>query len=582
MNMPEQPDATAPLPAWAKELVTQYESGATNQFILHGNVDDVLVLPLAEQAELGTLSDFLLRVLLPRFAVVLSYDLGNGIRVVKGGQTFSQWPLLKERPDFPRQPRAAVEFLTQYFRYTANLAELGHEQTHVACVITAANLVAPQLPGGMSYDLDALALLMRGWSTDSLLTKHPMATFLVSENLNDLHALLATNTHSARIKVPMPTPEDFTQAFTVLAPQYPIAVQEYTTQLDALGQQLTGATLGTVQSMLKTKNYTRQPIMPDDLVQLKKQLVEGDSNGLVEFIESKRTLEDFSGQEKVKTWIRQDIALWKRNDIQAMPMGYLLCGPVGTGKTFLIECLAGEAGVPIVKLKNFRDKWVGSTEGNLEKIFRLLHALGRCIVFVDEADQSLGKRDAGTSDAGLSGRIYSMFAEEMSNTQNRGKILWVLASSRPDLIEVDLKRPGRIDVKIPIFPTTTEEESFRLLQVLCKRRGTALDDSLLESVRAQMPLMLTPGAAEALAVKLYRVSRTTEKAPADVLCECLDDYQNPVSPEVMAFQIDLAVREASDLDFVPPSLRPKRTASPPTEPDPGAARQMGEQHVTFG
>ena len=45
--------------------------------------------------------------------------------------------------------------------------------------------------------------------------------------------------------------------------------------------------------------------------------------------------------------MRQDIALWSQGDLGAMPMGYLLCGPVGTGKTFLVECLAGEAGVPV-------------------------------------------------------------------------------------------------------------------------------------------------------------------------------------------------------------------------------------------
>ena len=135
--------------------------------------------------------------------------------------------------------------------------------------------------------------------------------------------------------------------------------------------------------------------------------------------------------------------------------GYLICGPVGTGKTFLVECLAGEAGIPVVKIKNFRDKWVGSTEGNLEKIFRLLHGLNRCYVFIDEADQALGRRDAGSNDSGLSGRVYSMFAKEMSEPSNRGRIVWVLATSRPDLIEVDLKRPGRVDVKLPLFPTAT-------------------------------------------------------------------------------------------------------------------------------
>ena len=62
-----------------------------------------------------------------------------------------------------------------------------------------------------------------------------------------------------------------------------------------------------------------------------------------------------------------------------------------------------------------------------------------------------------------------MIAKEMSDPDNRGRLLWVLASSRPDLIEVDLKRPGRIDVKIPILPTTTLAESVRLLQALCRR-----------------------------------------------------------------------------------------------------------------
>src|SRR5947208_16765657 len=143
----------------------------------------------------------------------------------------------------------------------------------------------------------------------------------------------------------------------------------------------------------------------------------------------------------------------------------------------MLDCLAGEAAGPVVKFKNCRERWVGSTEGNLEKIFRLLQALTRCFVFIDEADQALGKRDSGSNDSGLSGRIYSMMAAEMSRPENRGRIIWVLASSRPDLIEVDLKRPGRVDVKIPIFPTSDASESWALLRALCKRQGLEFTDS---------------------------------------------------------------------------------------------------------
>jgi SpoVK/Ycf46/Vps4 family AAA+-type ATPase len=295
------------------------------------------------------------------------------------------------------------------------------------------------------------------------------------------------------------------------------------------------------------------------LAKLKKELVEKDTNGLIEFVSNSKTLDDLYGLEKIKAWLRQDVTLWKKNDVAALPKGYLLCGPVGTGKSFLMECLAGEAGVPVVKMKNFRDKWVGSSEGNLEKIFRLIHALGRCYVFIDEADQSLGRRDSASGDSGVSGRIYSMLAEEMGSSTNRGKVIWVLASSRPDLIEVDLKRPGRVDVKIPLFPTTTPQEGFDLLRMLCRKRGLQVDDSCFAALAPCVPPLLTPGAAEALAVKIYREVRTSSSQLDAVLTSCLSEYQNPIAADVIAFQIQLAAKEATDLDFVPPVFRAQRS-----------------------
>jgi len=316
--------------------------------------------------------------------------------------------------------------------------------------------------------------------------------------------------------------------------------------------------LTSIESLLKRKEHAKEAIRDDDLANLKKDLVEKDCNGLIEFIEPNRSLEDVYGQEAIKNWIRQDIALWKANDLEAMPMGYLICGPVGTGKTYMVECLAGEAGVPVVKFKNFRDKWVGSTEGNLEKIFNLLQALGRCVVFIDEADQALGRRDSGSNDSGVGGRVYSMMAKEMSNTRNRGRVLWILASSRPDMIEVDLKRPGRVDVKIPIFPTTSSEEGFHLIRALCKKNRVPLEKSSFDSLKHLIPKLITPGAAESLAIKVYRLMKTAGLTPADALRDSLKDYQSPVAEEIIRSQIGLAVREASDLSFVPEEFRSMR------------------------
>lgn len=570
MSNPEtSPPAPPPLlPAWARDMATLYRSGAASQFILAGNVNDRFLLPLdpsvAAGPALGSLTDFLRNVLMPRFSVVLSYDLGHGLRVEQGGGPFAQWPAMRDSPELPRQPQAAVETLSRYFRYNANLGRLGKPALEVGCWVRSAHLVAPAAAAGQRDDaLNALVLLMRDWAGDALLADSRLATCLIADNLLDLHPLLVNNPRAARVVVPLPTVEELRATLALLAPAHPVALGEFTPTavgLDQLAAALVGTTLVAVENLLRLKEYHRTPIRPGDLVALKKELVERESNDLIEFIEPRRTLDDLHGNDGLKRFLREDLALWRAGDLAAIPMGYLVCGPVGTGKTYLVECLAGEAGIPVVKLRNFRDKWVGSTEGNLERIFRLLSALGRCYVFLDEADQALGRRDAGAgaSDGGLSGRIYSMFAKEMSNPANRGRLVWVLASSRPDLIEVDLKRPGRVDVQLPLFPTATAEESAALLRALCRRRGVELapEDFTSPAVAGRVPLLLTAGAAEALAVRLYRTVKTRpDLASRDALAEALADYQPPVPVETLRAQIALAVEATSDLRLVPAAFR---------------------------
>lgn len=547
------------LPTWAERLISLYQSHAASQFLLYGNINDRFLLDAGGgRRTLGSLYEFLTRTIMPRFDVVLSYDLGNGIRVEKGGDIVTRWPAFKENPELPRAPRPATEWLTRFFRYSANLARLGQESYQIGFVMKAAHLVAPALPGALNYDLSALALLMRDWAADDQLVRHSIATFLVSDNLNDLHPLLVNHPRVASLEIPLPSTQELREALELFAVDHGGVLEAFAPDYESLAQQLTGSTLTSIENLLRMKSHGKETLHPRDVVAMRKELVEKDSAGLIEFIESKRTLDDFHAQPKLKQWLRQDIKLWQMGDLQALPMGYLLCGPVGTGKTYLVECLAGEAGVPVVKLKNFRDRWVGSTEGNLEKIFRLLNGLGRCFVFIDEADQALGRRDAGTSDSGLSGRIYGMFAAQMSNPANRGRIVWILASSRPDLIEIDLKRPGRVDVKIPIFPSTSAEEGFTLIRALAKRRGVELAETDLAAVESLIPRLLTPGAAEAIAVKVYRAVRSAGLSPLDALRDTLDGYQNPVPADVMEFQIALAAREASDGDFVPEEFRSLR------------------------
>jgi hypothetical protein len=535
-------------PPWATDLYVAFESGASGQFILYGNVHD----RLAVGGRLVNIERYIQDELLSGFDVIFSYDLGNGLTVERGGERLAQWVPSALRT-MPQDPLGAIRFISRYGRFLGNMTAIGRDEVvQVAVIIRGADQLLPA--DGNGYEHGSLTSLVREWGSGAPFTQLPFVSLLIADNLNDLEPLVAFAPQSTLVRIPLPCAAELQAAVTLLQKEFTHTIPKGT-DLASLAAAMTGVSVSTLQQLTKIRAHNKQELRSTDFAALKKEMVERDAPGLVEFIESKRTLEDYHGQDALKQWLRQDVILWRTNDLKALPMGYLLCGPIGTGKTFLVECLAGEVGVPVVKLKNFRDKWVGSSEGNLEKILRLIRALGRCIVFVDEADQTLGRRESAPGDSGLSGRLYSMIAQEMSDTANRGKVIWVLASSRPDLIEVDLKRPGRIDLKVPILPTTTKAESGGLIAALARRYELTIEDGELQQLESKLPLMLTPGAAEALVVKTYRIARTGNVPGGVALARALEDYQNPLPEDVLEKQMRMAVREATDLSFVPESLR---------------------------
>lgn len=540
---------------WIDDLRSSYKSGAHNQFILHGNVYDSFFSH--SEDKLAGLLSFLSEEILSGFDVIVSYDLAKGIRIRKGGDELDK---LTNRPFAPEKqtqsPSSSLQELDRLLLTAVNVGRIRGPRCKVAVLIEDAHLVVPFSGGRFrDHDLSRLALTLRNWASDGALREHPLATFLTCENLSDLHALVSRNPRSQTVEVPLPSPRLIGNALRMFRKNFPKAFGRE--KEDQLAEQLSGVALVSVEEAVRMANLNERPIEGADVAELKKSLIENDARDLIEFIPPSKNFSNMAGSQAIKKWVSKDLQNWRDGRLRAVPKGYLLCGPVGTGKTFLAECMAGEAGVPTVALKNFRERWVGTSEGNLEKVFRILRALGRCMVFVDEADQALGRR-VSEGDGGLSGRLYSMIAKEMGKNENRGRIVWILASSRPDLIEVDLKRPGRVDVKIPILPTATCKESMDLIRALLKRNDLTLSDEEALALQDKSPLLMTAGAAEALAAKVMRVQVTSERKTSEILSEMLEDYQPSVPMEVIDFQIDLAVKEATDIELVPEFFRNRK------------------------
>src|SRR5262249_42540218 len=89
-------------------------------------------------------------------------------------------------------------------------------------------------------------------------------------------------------------------------------------------------------------------------------------------------------------------------------------------------------------------------------------------VLVAEADATLGTRDSG-GDSGVDARVFSKLAAAMGDTRNRGRILWILMTSRPDLLPIDLKRQGRAEEHISLFYPETEDDRQAIIDAMLRK-----------------------------------------------------------------------------------------------------------------
>jgi AAA+ superfamily predicted ATPase len=299
-----------------------------------------------------------------------------------------------------------------------------------------------------------------------------MAFVLVDPALSAISERLISNPHVAAIDVPLPSEAERLRYIEAAAgDRKSKELSDYT--WPEIASLTAGISLTDVGVLLGSAIEGGARLDADRFRELKKRLIERQAHGLLEFIEPKWGLDMVVGHDGAKARLQQDAELLARGRLNSVPMGYLLCGPVGTGKSFLAQCAAGSIGIPCVKLKNFRSKYVGETEANLEKVLGVLRGMGPVAVIVDEADAMLGDRQQG-GDSGVGSRVFGMIAAQMGDTTYRGKILWMLLTARPDLLPIDLKRQGRAEVHVPLFYPTSEEEVRELFVVLAKKSGAKL------------------------------------------------------------------------------------------------------------
>lgn len=544
------------MPAWAEEFRRIFRAGTVSQYVLYGSLFDLVPYRHQEQQKFAPLKEFLANVLFAPFEVVLSYNRSAGLKAVRGEEVLvkyqqarKDWGLVTgaQAAVLPRDTMQALEFMDGFMRYS----RVAKEPIRCALIIDFAEYLVPRSdPAQVSDRASEILIRLLDWASDPNIIGAQHVTVLMTETLNNLSRNLVENSYSSKLQIKLPDQAECQDYLDFLTAEFPELKNSLEVPWESFGSRVVGLSRVHLRHLVALALKNQQKLTNKYLSGIKKELIEKECAGLLEFVESSKSLADVAGMEHVKAWLSHDSHLVKTGNYQAVPMGYLFCGRIGTGKTWLANCFAGELGIPFVVLKNFRDKWMGSTESNLEKIFTVLKALGQVLVFVDEADQMTGKRGGG-DDGGISGRIYGMLAKEMSDTRQRGKILWVFATSRPDLLEVDLKRPGRLDVHIPLFPPQTAEEKNSLFLAMALKVGLQLEAEKLPPLPENMEI--GGNEIEAMMVRVQRLtSLNPESNVYEHLTVLLREYRPLSHKRILEYMDLVAVKECTDQTFLPP------------------------------
>ncbi|KAL6830454.1 P-loop containing nucleoside triphosphate hydrolase protein [Trichoderma sp. SZMC 28015] len=139
------------------------------------------------------------------------------------------------------------------------------------------------------------------------------------------------------------------------------------------------------------------------------------------------------------------------------PAGALLWGPPGCGKTLVAQAVANEAQASFILINGpeLLNKYVGESERAVRELFQRARSSTPCILFFDEIDSLVPRRDNASTDAGV--RVVNALLTELDGAQDRSGIYVMGTTNRPDMIDAAMLRPGRLSVRLFVDLPTPEE-----------------------------------------------------------------------------------------------------------------------------
>lgn len=559
------------IPESVATALVAYHDGRSNAFILHFNILDY-ILP----TQPIRLVDYLVMSLRDQDVIVI-YDPSRGLRfpdvldknkksrAAQMEETFrkvtgmnveaanplaglnlgNNAPSPAQKAPLPVRPEIVLPMLETLAKST---------EVTALVILEYMELVIPASNNAMMQPADRLALItLSRWGTDQAFNS---PVFMLTENLEDLHEMLRTaSRHWTPIEVPLP---DYDRRFQFI--EYWISERsefklEKGLGLADLARATAGLTLIAIEDIFLKANGLGE-LKYEMVSELKKAIVEAEFAGLVEFVDPRIGFDGIGGLWHVKEYFKENVIQPIRaGQKEIVPMGVMLLGPAGTGKTVMAEAVAHESGINMLILRiggQIASMWQGQGERNLRKVLTAAQQFTPCIIFIDELDQSVS-RGGGAGGNQQESRIFQMLLEFMSNTHHRGDVIFLAASNRPDLMDAALKRPGRFDEKL-LFPVPEADEREDLIKVMIKKYALGKMPKTIPQEIVDKTAGWTGAEIESIARKAKKLILLKKMALTEALIKATESI-NPSTKDI-EFMTLIALQECqSDLDYLPEKYR---------------------------
>lgn len=440
---------------------------------------------------------------------------------------------------------------------------LQQDKARVGLVINFLEQLAPNAPSLSSASNDDLQRFfnqMQHWASDLEIRKHKHIILLLTHNTHDIHPNLTVNPEIPLIEIPFPD-HDQRRHFIEYLHNISDPMSQMRATLgnehdrESLARETIGLNLFGIHDVVKQAASAGQQTGGEPLVRYRRESIKTFSHGVLELGETYTNASD-DGWYVMSTI--KDIAEGMRNrDLRRVPRGMLFLGPPGTGKVYFAKGLAGEANMTFVQLRyasqvgeiavNINEN--GNTyERNLNAALNFIRGISPTVVFMDEIEQASPRTARHPEEQQP---FPQNLVNAISDPSLHGRVIWIGASSRPDLMPQIFRRYGIFDTKLILLPPNTEGR-IEILKIFCQ--GQAADQF---DFRGLVGDSATDGlTARDLSLIVQRASNIAKRDGRDTFTEAelrqaLDDFIPDYSPEMQLFMGLLALREANSRNMIP-------------------------------